>query len=230
MTICIIPARGGSKRIPRKNIKLFCGKPMIAWSIQAAENANIFSKIVVSTDDSEIAAIAKAMGAEVPFIRPEKLSDDFTTTGEVMSHACEWIMDMRLKSSVVCCLYPTAPFLQPADLTEAHRVISSGDWNYVFSVGEFRSSVHRAFEQNSKDGIKMLFPENISTRTQDLAKVYHDAGMFYMGALEAWTAGTPIFNKHSFPIKIPSWRVQDIDTHDDWVRAELMAAKLLKDK
>ena len=230
MNIVVIPARGGSKRIPLKNIKPFYGKPMIAWSIEAAQNANIFSKIVVSTDDAEIASIAKAMGAEVPFIRPEELSGDFTTTGEVMSHACNWVVDMGFTSAVVCCLYPTAPFIQSSDLADALRVMSSGRWTYVFSVGEYQAPIFRAFEHDPNGGVKMLFPENIASRSQDFPEVFHDAGMFYMGTLEAWTAGLPIFNKHAFPIKIPSWRVQDIDTPDDWIRAELMATKLLEDK
>ena len=227
MTICVIPARGGSKRIPRKNIKDFHGKPMIAWSIEAARKSSIFSKIIVSTDDNEIADIAKKMGAEVPFVRPRGLSDDYATTGDVMSHACKWMTDNGIKPAVVCCLYPTAPFVEASDLIEGLRLMSSGNWKYVFSVGEYSSPVFRSFEQAASGGVKMLFPENFSTRSQDLPSVFHDAGMFYMGTSDDWITGLPIFGEYAFPIKIPSCRVQDIDTHEDWLRAEIMAQHLL---
>lgn len=230
MTICVIPARGGSKRIPRKNIKDFHGKPMIAWSIEAAQKASIFSKIIVSTDDNEIADIAKKMGAEVPFVRPRGLSDDYATTGDVMSHACKWMTDNGIKPTVVCCLYPTAPFVEASDLIEGLRLMSSGNWKYVFSVGEYSSPVFRSFEQDATCGVKMLFPEYFETRSQDLPNVYHDAGMFYMGSLNTWIRGVKIFDKHSFPLKIPQWRVQDIDTPDDWDRAEILAASILNIK
>ena len=222
MTICVIPARGGSKRIPRKNIKDFHGKPMIAWSIEAAQKANIFSKILVSTDDDEIAHIAKSMGAEVPFLRPKELSDDYATTGNVMSHVSQWMIQAGLTPDVVCCLYPTAPFVQSSDLVEAHRIIISEDWQYVFSVCEYSSPVFRSFEKNANGGIKMLFPECFETRSQDFPNIFHDAGMFYMGTLDAWSSGLPVFGEYAFPIKIPSWRAQDIDTPEDWKRAELM--------
>ena len=228
MTICVIPARGGSKRIPRKNIKEFHGKPMIAWSIEAAQKANIFSKILVSTDDDEIAHIAKSMGAEVPFLRPKELSDDYATTGNVMSHASQWMIQAGLTSDVICCLYPTAPFVQSSDLVEAHRIIISEDWQYVFSVCEYSSPVFRSFEKNANGGIRMLFPECFETRSQDLPNVFHDSGMFYMGTLDAWSTGLPAFGEYSFPIIIPSWRVQDIDTPEDWKRAELMYQALKK--
>jgi pseudaminic acid cytidylyltransferase len=226
----VIPARGGSKRIPRKNIKDFHGKPMIAWSIEAAQKASIFSKIIVSTDDNEIADIAKKMGAEVPFVRPRGLSDDYATTGDVMSHACKWMTDNGIKPTVVCCLYPTAPFVEASDLIEGLRLMSSGNWKYVFSVGEYSSPVFRSFEQDATCGVKMLFPEYFETRSQDLPNVYHDAGMFYMGSLNTWIRGVKIFDKHSFPLKIPQWRVQDIDTPDDWDRAEILAASILNIK
>jgi pseudaminic acid cytidylyltransferase len=230
MSICIIPARGGSKRIPRKNIKDFCGKPMIAWSIEAAKKSNIFSKILVSTDDEEIASLAKSFGVEVPFLRPHDLADDYATTGAVMAHACQWIKDEGISSESVCCLYPTAPFVQPSDLKEALSLIETGNWKYVFTVGEYSSPIFRSFIQKPDGGIKMLFPENFETRSQDLENVYHDAGMFYFGSLGTWIERVKVFDSLSFPLKIPSWRVQDIDTKDDWVRAELVAASILKIK
>lgn len=223
MKICVIPARGGSKRIPRKNIKDFLGKPMIAWSIEAAQKASIFSKIIVSTDDNEIANVAKKMGAEVPFIRPDSLSDDYSTTGDVMSHACKWMKDNEIKPTVVCCLYPTAPLIEASDLVEGLRVMSLGNWKYVFSVCEYSSPVFRSFEQEVNGGIKMLFPENFSTRSQDLPSVFHDAGMFYIGTFDSWITGLPVFGNYTFPLKIPSFRVKDIDTPEDWLIAELLA-------
>lgn len=222
MTICIIPARGGSKRIPKKNIKNFFGRPMIAWSIEAAQKSKIFSRIIVSTDDDEIAHIAKSMGAEVPFLRTKELSDDYATTGNVMSHASQWMIQAGLTPDVICCLYPTAPFVQSSDLVEAHRIIISEDWQYVFSVCEYSSPVFRSFEKNANGSVKMLFPECFETRSQDFPNVFHDSGMFYMGTLDAWSAGLPVFGEYAFPIKIPSWRAQDIDTPEDWKRAELM--------
>jgi pseudaminic acid cytidylyltransferase len=225
MTICVIPARGGSKRIPRKNVKEFCGKPMIAWSIEAAQNSNIFSKILVSTDDDEIASIARSMGAEVPFVRPQELADDFATTGDVMAHACRWIIDEGIESRVICCLYPTAPFVKPRDLEDALTIIETGIWEYVFSVGEHSSPVYRSLTQGTVGGVKMLFPEYFETRSQDLPSVYYDAGMFYMGVLDAWVKKLPVFGEYAYPMVIPATRVQDIDTPEDWTNAELLAKK-----
>lgn len=230
MSICIIPARGGSKRIPRKNVKEFCGKPMIAWPIEAAQKSNIFSKIMVSTDDEEIASIAKSMGVEVPFMRPQELADDYASTGDVMAHACRWIVDAGMAPEIICCLYPTAPFVQSSDLEQAQAIIATGNWKYVFTVGEHSSSIFRSFTQDPAGGVKMLFPEYFEIRSQDLETVYHDAGMFYMGMLDAWITGAKMFDRHAFPMKIPSWRVQDIDTPEDWDRAEFRAESILNIK
>lgn len=223
MTICIIPARGGSKRIPRKNIKDFNGKPMIQWSIEAAVTSKIFKHIIVSTDDNEIADIAKSCGAEVPFMRPKELSDDYTNTTDVISHATKWAMSSGIDFSNVCCLYATSPFVLPSDLKEANKIISSGNWQYVFSASEFSSPIFRSFEQIKNGGVRMFYPENFEKRSQDLPKALFDAGMFYMAKSEAWLKGLKIFDEHSFPLLIPSWRVQDIDTNEDWERAVLMA-------
>jgi pseudaminic acid cytidylyltransferase len=223
MTICIIPARGGSKRIPKKNIKLFYGRPMIEWSISAAISSKIFSKIIVSTEDSEIAEIATLAGAEVPFVRPQELSDDYTTTGKVMAHACNWLKNQNLESKFICCLYPTSPFVLPDDLVDALSILKKGKWKYVFSVGEYSSSVYRSFSQELSGGVKMLFPDYFSARSQDLSPIYHDAGMFYMGLFDAWVKNLPVFNNYAFPYVIPTYRLQDIDTHEDWQRAEILA-------
>ena len=223
MNILIIPARGGSKRIPKKNIKSFSGKPMIQWSIEAAQEANIFDQIIVSTDDETIAAISKDLGALVPFKRSQSLSNDFTNTTDVVADACRWAKEAGLDAEIVCCLYATAPFVRAADLIEAYRIINSSDWQYVFSVAEYSSPIFRSFQQIDTQGVKMFFPEHFESRSQDLPQALYDAGMFYMGRADAWVQGLKIFENHSFPLKIPSWRVQDIDTPEDWVRAEQMA-------
>lgn len=223
MTICVIPARGGSKRIPKKNIKTFFGKPMIQWSIEAAQQSNIFDQIIVSTDDEVIADISKDLGVLVPFKRAKELSDDYTNTTDVIADATRWAKGAGLDAEIVCCLYATAPFVRAADLIEAYEVISGSDWEYVFSVAEYSSPIFRAFRQSETQGVKMFFPEYFESRSQDLPQALFDAGMFYMGKSDAWMQGLRIFENHSFPLKIPSWRVQDIDTPEDWVRAEQMA-------
>lgn len=228
MTICVIPARGGSKRIPRKNIKLFHNKPMIAWSIDAAIKSGIFEKIIVSTDDQEIAEIAIAYGAEVPFIRPSNISDDYTNTTDVISHACNWAKDEGLSIETVCCLYATAPFVRASDLKKAYEVLNSGDWQYVFSTGEYSSPIFRSFKKENEGGVKMFFPEHFETRSQDLPQALFDAGMFYMATSNAWIENLRIFDSHSYPIIIPSYRIQDIDTPQDWDRAEILAKILFE--
>ena len=227
MNIAIIPARGGSKRIPKKNIKSFFGKPMIQWAIEAAQESNIFDQIIVSTDDETIAAISKDLGALVPFKRSQALSDDFTNTTDVITDACRWAKEAGLDAEIVCCLYATAPFVRAADLIEAYRIIRASDWQYVFSVAEYSSPIFRSFQQTDTQGVKMFFPEHFESRSQDLPQALYDAGMFYMGRSDAWMQGLKIFENHSFPLKIPSWRVQDIDTPEDWMRAEQMAKYVL---
>lgn len=223
MTICVIPARGGSKRIPRKNIKTFFGKPMIQWSIEAAQQSGIFDQIMVSTDDEEIAAISQELGSLVPFKRSKKLSDDYTNTTDVIADATRRAKSAGWDSDIVCCLYATAPFVRAADLIEAYEVMRGGDWQYVFSVAEYSSPIFRSFRQSETLGVEMFFPEHFESRSQDLPEALFDAGMFYMGKPDAWIQGLRIFENHSFPLRIPSWRVQDIDTPQDWMRAEQMA-------
>jgi len=227
MTIAIIPARGGSKRIPKKNIKSFYGKPIIQWVIEAAQKSNIFDQIIVSTDDEEIAAISRDLGALVPFKRAKSLSDDFTNTSAVIADVCAWMKRSGLNPNIICCLYATAAFVRPRDLIDAYRIISLSDWQYVFSVAEYSSSIFRSFHQTDTQGVKMFFPEHFESRSQDLPQSLYDAGMFYMGKTDAWVQGLKFFEDHSFPFKIPSWRVQDIDTPEDWLRAEQMAKYIL---
>lgn len=222
MKIAVIPARGGSKRVPGKNIKDFCGKPMIAWSIEAAQTSGLFDHIVVSTDDSRIAEVAKHWGAEVPFVRPAELSDDHTGTTAVIAHATRWALDEGWPLIVVACIYATAPFLRADDLKRGMLALESGGWEYAFAVTDFASPIHRSFQIHPEGGVEMVFPEHYAKRSQDLPTVYHDAGQFYCGRPSAWIEGKRIFERHSVPIIIPRWRVQDIDDEDDWIRAELM--------
>ncbi len=226
MKIAVIPARGGSKRIPRKNLKDFCGKPMIAWSIEAAKASGLFERIIVSTDDAEIAEVARAWGAEVPFFRPVELSDDYTGTTEVIAHATHWVSEQGAPISAVCCIYATAPLIQVDDLARGWQALQSGNWAYAFSATEFSPSIYRAFRQHPQGGVEMIFPEYFKTRSQDLPIAMHDAGQFYWGRPFAWIQEVRIFDCHSIPIPIPRWRVQDIDDMDDWIRAEIIYKQL----
>lgn len=222
MRLAVIPARGGSKRIPRKNIKSFHGKPMIAWSIEAAKLSGLFERIIVSTDDAEIAEVARQWGAEVPFLRPDLLSGDYVGTTEVIAHATRWTIEQGLEVEAVCCIYATAPFVQAEDLMRGWTALYSGEWVYAFTVSDFAAPIFRAFSQTKEGGIEMFFPEHFDKRSQDLPAAFHDAGQFYWGRTEAWLKCSRIFDRNSIPIVIPRWRVQDIDTLDDWLRAELM--------
>lgn len=220
MKIAIVPARGGSKRIPRKNIKEFCGKPMIAWSIEAARTCKLFDHTIVSTDDAEISAVAQACGAEVPFVRPPELSDDYTGTTEVVAHATRWALSQGWEISAVCCLYATAPFISADDLQRGFAALESGDWRFAFSATEFPAPIFRAFQQLPSGGVRMFFPEHTSSRSQDLPVALHDAGQFYWGTVEAWLEKAQIFAESSIPVMMPRMRSQDIDTADDWAFAE----------
>lgn len=222
MKIAVIPARGGSKRIPRKNIRDFCGKPMIAWSIEAARASNLFDHIIVSTDDGEIADVARQWGAEVPFMRPAEISHDHAGTIEVIAHATHWALEQAWPVTAVCCIYATAPFVQSDDLKRGLEALQSGQWAYAFGATDFGAPVFRSFQERPDGGIEMFFPEHFSKRSQDLPIALHDAGQFYWGRASAWIEGQRTFDPHSVAVKIPRWRVQDIDTEDDWVRAESM--------
>lgn len=220
--VAIIPARGGSKRIPRKNVKLFCGKPMIAWSIEAAKLSGCFDKIYVSTDDAEIADVAKAWGAIVPFMRPSELSDDFTGTLPVIRHAVEWLSKHEAPVNYACCLYATAPFVSPGDLRKGWYAIQQQACSYSFSVTSYAFPIQRAIRITGNGRVAMFSPENFNTRSQDLEEAWHDAGQFYWGTAQAWQDEKMMFAEDSVPIKLPRHRVQDIDTPEDWVRAEWM--------
>lgn len=225
MKIAVIPARGGSKRIPRKNIKSFHGKPMIAWSIEAAKLSGAFDHIIISTDDAEIAEIGKQWGAEVPFMRPVNLSGDYAGTTEVIAHAIRWMHEQRWTIDAVCCLYAT-PFVRAEDINLGLNAMQSGSWEYAFTATDFDAPVFRSFYLLPEGGVEMFFPEHFETRSQDIPVAMHDAGQFYWGRPSAWLEGKRIFDRHSFPVVIPRWRVQDIDTEEDWKRAELIQQAL----
>jgi len=227
MNVAVIPARGGSKRIPRKNIKEFCGKPIIAWPIEIAKKSQLFEHILVSTDDEEIAEVAKAYGADVPFMRPEDLANDFTGTTKVVAHAISWMDKHQFLLDSVCCIYPTAVFFSVADLEKGLHALDSGDWSFSLSVTDFESNIFRSFKEHRDGGLEMFFPECFETRSQDLSTALHDAAQFYWGKPSAWRNQMQIFGSFSYPIMLPRWRVQDIDSEDDWKRAEWLFARLM---
>lgn len=218
--VAIIPARGGSKRIPRKNVKEFCGKPMIAWSIEAGKATGCFDRIIVSTDDQEIAEVAKEWGAEVPFMRPAELSDDFTGTLPVVRHAVEWLSQHDASVDYACCIYATAPFVSTVDLKQGLKLIEETSSSYAFSVTSYAFPIQRAIRITDQGRVAMFTPEYFQARSQDLEEAWHDAGQFYWGTAKAWCEERPIFGEGSVPVKLPRHRVQDIDTPEDWVRAE----------
>lgn len=222
MKAAVIPARGGSKRIPGKNIKEFCGKPMIARSIEAAKASGCFDRIIVSTDDDAIAEIARRFGAEVPFMRPPELSDDYTGTIPVIKHATEFLISENPTLSDICCIYATAPFIQPDDLRTGAKLLVQSGGDYAFSVTSYAFPIQRAVRITPENRVEMFAPEAFNTRSQDLEDAYHDAGQFYWGTVEAWLCEKPVFSADATPVILPRHRVQDIDTPEDWVAAELM--------
>ena len=229
MKICIIPARGGSKRIPRKNIKEFCGKPMIAYSIEAAIKSGCFDRIIVSTDDQEIAEVSRKYGVETPFIRPEEISDDYTGTTAVIAHAIEWLQQHGEAPEQVCCIYATAPFVSYNDIMKGQQILEDTGCDYAFSVTSYAFPIQRAISISKNKRVEMLQPQYLSVRSQDLKDAYHDAGQFYWGKAESWLSGKPIFSPEAAPIILPRYRVQDIDTPEDWERAELMLKVLQRE-
>ena len=222
MNICVIPARGGSKRIPRKNIKEFNGKSIIAYSIEAAFKSNCFSQVIVSTDDDEISEVAKKYGALVPFVRPDELSNDYAGTIPVIKHAIEWMEDNNNYIENVCCLYATAPFIQSKIISKAYQQLQDSNSDYCFSVTSFSFPIQRAIKIVQGDKVNMFYPEHYNTRSQDLEEAYHDAGQFYWGKAQAFKDESPLFSEVATPYVLPRYLVQDIDTMEDWIRAETM--------
>jgi len=228
MNIAIIPARGGSKRIPRKNIKAFHGKPIIAYSIDIAKQSNCFDKIIVSTDDPEIADIALQYGAEIPFLRPQHIADDFATTLDVMQHAIGWCEQQKWPIHHVCCIYPTAPLIMPKDIQRGLQALHDTEVNYAFSATRFSFPIQRAISLTEQHAVSMFSPEHSNTRSQDLTEAYHDAGQFYWGKKDAFLQAMPVFETYSRAIIVPRKRVQDIDTFEDWELAEILYSVLTK--
>lgn len=216
MNIAIIPARGGSKRIPRKNIKNFCGKPIIAYSIEAAKRSGLFSEIFVSTDDPEIAEVAKAYGASVPIYRSQKNSDDFATLSDVVDEVKKYYNQQGINVSYICCILATVPFLTSTLLDQAYSLMIERDADSVRPIVSFPFPVQRALLLRSNGQVAYQYPEYAKSRSQDLEEVYHDAGMFYWMRFDKGLHG-----EKKFGLKIPREFAEDIDTTEDWKVAEI---------
>ena len=227
--VAIIPARGGSKRIPRKNIRPFLGVPLIARTISILRDSGVFDRVVVSTDDDEIAEIAVRAGAEAPFRRPAELSSDTATTLPVIADAIQRLEASGWRGAYACCAYPAAVLSVPQDYQAARKLLAGGLVNYVFTAASFPSSIQRALRRTADGGAEMFWPEHRDARSQDLEPAYQDAGQFYFGTRDAWLDARPIFSAASRMLELPRHRVQDIDTEEDWRRAELLFQLLQKD-
>ena len=229
-TIAVIPARGGSKRIPRKNIKPFCGKPMIAYSIEVAIRAGIFDEIIVSTDDEEIADVARNAGASVPFMRPKELSDDFTATGAVVEHAIKFLQARGDRIKFVCTIYATAPLIDEFYIKLGLEKLRASNAKNAFSCTSMPFPIWRTFKI-AKDGrCEMFWRENFAKRSQDLEEAYQDAGQFYWTNLDASSSDEIFFGRDSIAIVLPRHLVQDIDTPQDWIRAEFLYEAVQKSR
>lgn len=220
MNVAIIPARGGSKRIKKKNLRSFCGRPIIEYSIDAALQSGLFDHVIVSTDCQEISAIAKAAGADAPFVRTAELSDDHATTIPVIRHAIDWLEENRGQVDLACCLYPTAPLVRVSDLVAGHDLLAGDETaDFAFSVTQYSFPVFRALTITG-GRTSMIWPEHELTRSQDLPSTYHDAGQFYWGRAKSFQSCDRFFSANSIPVILPASRVQDIDTLEDWTLAE----------
>lgn len=226
MNIAVIPARGGSKRIPLKNIREFCGRPIIGYSIETALACGLFDSVIVTTDDDRIAEVAKSLGAEVPFIRPADLSDDFTGTTAVIRHALQWCLDNGRNVNAVCGIYATAPFTTTNDVSRGHQALTN--FPASFSVTTFPFPIFRGLKQHESGLVSLFWPEHQQTRSQDLPEAYHDCGQFYWAKTDFLLSGKEFMEGEAAGIRIPRHRVQDIDTEEDWIRAEAMY-KILKE-
>ena len=230
MRVAVIPARGGSKRIPRKNIRPFAGQPIIVWPIKAALSSGLFDKVVVSTDDSEIAEVARGAGALVPFMRPRNLSDDYADTKSVICHA---ISELKLEIEPevqVCCIYPTSVFANAQILNEGLEKLTSNNCKFVLSITSVNPSVYRSFTKAADGRITMLFPDNYAKRTQDLPSLYCDAAQFYWATVAAWKSDFDIFGADSIGVFMDPSRVQDIDNEPEWLAAEQIFEEIIQIK
>lgn len=218
--LCIIPARGGSKRIPRKNIKTFLGKPIIAYSIEAALDSGIFDEVMVSTDDEEFAGIARKYGASVPFLRSEATANDYATTVDVL---LEVIEQYKLRGKIfesICCLYSTAPFVTSDRLKEAYSKLSD-KIDACFTMVEYSYPIQRSLRINEEGQVEIKYPEYLKSRTQDLEKVYHDAGQFYFVKTDTLLNEKTVWCKRTAPLILSELEVQDLDTLTDWQLAQM---------
>ena len=225
-TVALIPARGGSKRVYRKNIRVFQGRPIIAWPIEAAQSSKLFDRIIVSTDNHDIAEIARQEGAEIPFIRPAELADDKIGVTPVVQHAIQELRKTDISIRELCLIYATAPFLRSADLKRGQDVLHTECCNYALSVTTFSAPIQRAFKITNNGRLTMFYPENFNSRSQDLEPAYHDAAR--SANKQAWINNLNIYGPDTVPVTLPRHLVQDIDTEEDWESAEWMF-KALKD-
>jgi len=221
--IAIIPARGGSKRIPRKNIKEFNGKPVIAYSIEAALNSNLFSEVMVSTEDKDIAEISSKYGAKVPFLRSEKNSDDFAGPGDVVYEVLKEYEQVGQVFDYSCCIYATAPLISVSRLIDGYELLLNSNFDVVFPVGCYSSPIWRSYKMNGQGRVEMNFPEHEKKRSQDLPSSYYDAGQFYWFRIANFVTlkNKNIFGASKGAIVLRDNEVQDIDTLDDWRMAEV---------
>lgn len=219
--LCIIPARGGSKRIPGKNVKKFLGKPIMGYSIEIALKSGLFDEVMVSTDDEQLKKIAIEYGASVPFMRSLKNSDDYATTVDVIVEVIDKYKDMSHKFDYACCLYPTSPLTTVEHLIEGMEMLINDNRKSVFPVTKFNYPIWRGLSFNERNDIEMLWPENLMKRSQDLSEVYHDAGQWYWFQIDEIVKSRSLFTDKSAAIKLPEILVQDIDTESDWKMAEL---------
>ena len=226
MIIAIIPARQGSKRIKNKNIKSFLGKPIINYSITQAKKAKIFDEIIVSTNSNKILNHAKKLGAKNSFLREESISDDNTGILDVMADAADKMMEKyNKKIKYLCCIFAASPLIQFQDLRKGYYEIKKNKFDYVFSATNYSYPIERSFKIK-RNQIKMINKNNYKKKSQFFDETYHDAGQFYFGKINSWLNKKIIFNNRSKIIKLPNWRVQDIDVKDDWKRAEILYKNL----
>ncbi|MFH1019058.1 MAG: pseudaminic acid cytidylyltransferase [Pseudomonadota bacterium] len=230
MNVAIIPARGGSKRIPGKNVKPFAGKPIIVWSIEAAQSAGIFDRIIVTTDSEEIALVARQYGAETPFVRPPELSGDHTPTAPVIAHCLEWLIEQGSPAQYACCIYATAPFVRAHFLKQGYELLVTRKVSSVFSVTSFPFPIFRAMRIGDNGHLSMFWPEHELTRSQDLPEAVHDAGQFYWLDCEVFLKSGRVYGNDALPVILPRYLVQDIDTLEDWQTAEYMFSALQQQK
>lgn len=221
MNVAIIMGRGGSKRVPLKNVKQFCGKPIIAYPIEVARNCSLFDRVIVTTDSPDIARVAQRYGAEVPFLRPPELADDYTATAPVLAHALRWLGEKGAKIKHVCCIYATAAFIREEYLQQAFKVIEENGVSCVFPVTTYPCSIYRALRIGASGSLEMIWPEHELTRSNDLPEAYHDAGQFYWLDCEKFLKEQRIYTEDAMPVILPRSLVQDIDTLEDWETAQV---------